>query len=71
MTDEQWLWLFIHDAVDRDEKLEHMCTSCRDEATSGNRKCIKCGKSVGHSETFTNPNFDVDRYNALANGTEL
>lgn len=70
MTDEQWLWLFVHDAIDRDEKLEHMCTNCRNEVTSGDKKCIRCGKHVDNHEVFVNPNFDIDKYNALASGTE-
>jgi predicted amidophosphoribosyltransferase len=71
MTDEHWLWLLIHQAVDDDIKLEGMCESCREEVTSNvHTKCSRCGKPISVSESFTNPNFDVDRYNALANGTD-
>lgn len=64
MSDEQWLWLFINQRIDVDEKLERMCDSCKSEVTSSN-KCTRCGKSIVHSESFINPNFDVDRYNRL------
>jgi hypothetical protein len=71
MTDEQWLWLFVNESIDRDEKLEHMCPTCRGEATSKNIRCTRCGKPIGISDdSFTNPNFNIDRYNALANGTD-
>lgn len=46
-----------------------MCPKCREEVTSGNR-CIRCGKPIDGSgeESFTNPNFDLDRYERLKNG---
>lgn len=73
MTDEQWLWLFANEALDADEKLDHMCPSCRSDATSGNR-CIRCGKPLGGRRfgkaDFVNPNFDPERFDALANGTD-
>jgi hypothetical protein len=70
MTDEQWLWLYIQEAVDNDIKLEGMCSDCREEVTSKeHRKCTRCGKPVHIVESFVNPNFDMNRYNALANGT--
>lgn len=48
-----------------DEKLERMCPKCREEVTSKHR-CIRCGKDIMEEESFTNPNFDMDRYNMLA-----
>lgn len=66
MSDEQWLWLFVHQRIDADEKLERMCPKCREEVTSGNKKCIRCGKSIIEQESFVNPNFDMDKYNRLA-----
>jgi predicted amidophosphoribosyltransferase len=71
MTDEQWLWAYIQQAVDDEIKLEGMCPSCREEVTSKtNRRCSRCGKPIHEVESFTNPNFDMDRYNRLAsNGT--
>lgn len=74
MTDEQWLWLFINQAIDTDEELEGMCDDCRSEVTSTNR-CSRCGKIIsvreGHSgsdvETGINDNFDIDRYEAMKN----
>lgn len=75
MTDEQWLWLFINQAIDTDEELESMCDDCRHEVTSINR-CSRCGKllspkgdSIGSDfETGVNSNFDMDRYESLKNG---
>lgn len=69
MSDEQWLWLFINQRIDADEKLEKMCPKCREEVTSAHR-CIRCGKDIIESETFVNPNFDMDRYNELAGHVE-
>lgn len=73
MTDEQWLWLFINEALDADEKLKMMCHECQNDATSNN-KCIRCGKPLGSARRFgkadfVNPNFDPERFDALANGT--
>lgn len=65
MSDEQWLWLFVHQRIDADEKLEKMCPKCREEVTSGH-KCIRCGKDIIEQETFVNPNFDIEKYNRLA-----
>lgn len=69
MSDEQWLWLFVNQRIDADEKLEKMCPKCREEVTSSH-KCIRCGKDIVESETFVNPNFDMDRYNELAGHVE-
>lgn len=66
MSDEQWLWLFVNQRIDADEKLERMCPKCREEVTSGNKKCIRCGKTIIEQESFVNPNFDIDKYNRLA-----
>lgn len=65
MSDEQWLWLFVNQRIDADEKLEKMCPKCREEVTSGH-KCIRCGKDIIEQETFVNPNFDIEKYNRLA-----
>lgn len=75
MTDEQWLWLFINQAVDADEELEGMCDDCRHEVTSTNR-CSRCGKTlapkgdyVGNDiETGVSSSFDIDKYEAMKNG---
>lgn len=64
MSDEQWLWLFVNQRIDVDEKLEKMCPKCREEVTSAHR-CIRCGKEIIENESFVNPNFDMDRYNML------
>lgn len=69
MSDEQWLWLFVNQKIDIDEKLERMCPKCRNEVTSSHR-CIRCGKDLDESESFVNPNFDMDRYNKLAGHVE-
>ena len=42
-----------------------MCPKCREEVTSEHR-CIRCGKEIIEQESFINPNFDMDRYNMLA-----
>ena len=72
MTDEQWLWLFVNEAIDYDEKLEHMCDKCQSDATSN--RCIRCGKPLGDSggfkPQFVNPNFDAERFDRLYNGTD-
>ena len=65
MSDEQWLWLFVNQRIDADERLEKMCPKCREEVTSEHR-CIRCGKEIIEQESFINPNFDMDRYNMLA-----
>lgn len=70
MTDEQWLWLFVNEAIDYDEKLEHMCPKCQSDATSN--RCIRCGKPLGddkYSPQLVNPNFDAERFDRLSNGT--
>ena len=69
MSDEQWLWLFIHQRIDTDEKLSKMCPKCREEVTSSHR-CIRCGKDIIEEESFVNPNFDMDRYNELSGHVE-
>ena len=69
MSDEQWLWLFINQGIDSDEKLEKMCPKCREEVTSSHR-CIRCGKDIIEEESFVNLNFDIDRYNELAGYVE-
>lgn len=74
MTDEQWLWLFANQALDADERLEGMCDHCRDEVTS-KTFCTRCGKVISNNkdndgeETFVNKNFDMDKYEAMKNGT--
>ena len=72
MTDEQWLWLFVNEAIDYDEKLEHMCDKCQSDVTSN--RCVRCGKPLsGKSEfkpQFVNPNFDAERFDRLSNGTD-
>ena len=65
MSDEQWLWLFINQRIDTDEKLEHMCPKCREEVTSGH-KCTRCGKDIVETESFVNPNFDMAKYGELS-----
>ena len=65
MSDEQWLWLFINQRIDTDEKLEHMCPKCREEVTSGH-KCTRCGKDIAETDSFVNPNFDIAKYEELA-----
>lgn len=69
MSDEQWLWLFVNQRIDADEKLEKMCDKCRNEVTSTHR-CVRCGKDIVKNETFINPNFDIDKYNKLAGITD-
>ena len=69
MSDEQWLWLFINQRIDADEKLEKMCSKCREEVTSSH-KCIRCGEDISKGESFVNPNFDMDRYNELSGHVE-
>lgn len=66
MSDEQWLWLFVNQRIDADEKLERMCPTCRDEVTSNKHKCIRCGKEFSDDDSFVNPNFDIEKYNRLA-----
>jgi len=53
--------------VDEDEKLEHMCPKCREEATS-EKHCIRCGKVIVSDDSFVNPNFDRDRFNKMSGG---
>lgn len=71
MTDEQWLWLFANEALDADEKFQSLCPSCQHDVTS--HRCIRCGKPLGGKNfrgDFVNPNFDAERFDRLANGTE-
>lgn len=74
MTDEQWLWLFANQSLDNDEKLESMCDDCRNEVTSKVR-CTRCGKVISNSnddaqeETFVNESFDMEKYEAMKNGS--
>ena len=70
MTDEQWLWLFVNEAIDYDEKLEHMCQRCQDDVTSN--RCTRCGRPLGNDKyhpQLVNPNFDTERFDRLSNGT--
>lgn len=72
MTDEQWLWLFANEALDADEKFDMLCPSCQHDVSS--TRCIRCGKPIrsksGHGHgSFVNPNFDPDRFDRLADGT--
>lgn len=57
--------------IDNDEKLEHMCPDCRDNVLN-KHTCTRCGKELpsADDESFTNPNFDIDRYNSLLDGDE-
>lgn len=70
MTDEQWLWLFVNQSLDNDEKLDAMCDDCRHEVTH-RHKCIRCGKDISSTEveTCVNLNFDEEKYEAMKNGT--
>lgn len=74
MTDEQWLWLFANQSLDNDEKLESMCDDCRNEVTSKVR-CTRCGKVISNNnddtqeETFVNESFDMEKYEAMKNGS--
>lgn len=75
MTDEQWLWLFANQNLDADERLENMCSDCRREVTQ-ERHCIRCGKRIdgdisngGTEEEVVNSSFDMDKYEAMKNGT--
>lgn len=72
MTDEQWLWLFVNEALDADEKFESLCPSCQHDVTSS-PKCTRCGKPLGSKKgkaDFINPNFDAERFDRLSNGTD-
>lgn len=71
MTDEQWLWLFVNESIDYDEKLERMCDKCKSDVISN--RCIKCGKPLGNrnEQQFINPNFDTERFEHLSNGTNI
>lgn len=66
MTDGQWLWLFVNQAIDNDEFLDKMCPECRNEVTS-KKKCVKCGKVLADEDKFINPNFDASRFDRLSN----
>ena len=66
MSDEQWLWLFVNQSIDSDEKFESMCPDCQNEVTSGVKKCIRCGKEINGGDSFVNPNFDMAKYSRLA-----
>lgn len=76
MTDEQWLWLFANQNLDADEKLEAMCPDCRREVTQ-EKHCIRCGKKIADIgsdinegfESYTSKTFDIEKYEALKNGT--
>ena len=77
MTDEQWLWLFANQSLDNDEKLESMCDNCRNEVTS-KVMCTRCGKVISNNnndnddtqeETFVNESFDMEKYEAMKNGS--
>lgn len=68
LTDEQWVWLFINEAIDREESFESMCDDCKHEVTSSKR-CSRCGKVIrnkDNGDVFINPNFDADRYEKLS-----
>lgn len=67
MTDGQWLWLFVNQLIDNEEHLEKMCDKCKNEVTSENKKCIRCGEPITKKE-FINPNFDASRFEELSNG---
>lgn len=73
MTDEQWVWLFANQNLDADEKLENMCPECQKEVTQ-EKHCIRCGKRIDENandgeETVINESFDMERYEAMKNGT--
>ena len=68
MTDEQWVWLFLNEAIDSDEQFEQLCPTCQREVSSGKHNCPRCGKVLskrGSEDSFINPNFDVNRFNQL------
>lgn len=67
MTDEQWLWLFVNDAVDTDEKMEHICDKCKSEITSN--RCTRCNKLINTGDNFINPNFNKSKFDGLMDGT--
>lgn len=64
MSDEQWLWLFINQQIDNDEKLEHMCPECRNAVISHN-KCTRCGKPLTEKAEEVSTTFDEEKYNRL------
>jgi hypothetical protein len=71
MTDEQWVWLFINESIDKDEQFEGMCDECKREVTSV-RRCNRCGKVLANSDEdkFVNPNFDSSKFDKLSNGED-
>lgn len=67
MTDSQWLWVYANQILDNEEKLEHMCPTCREEAKNHD-KCIRCGKHLGsRNDSMINPNFDNEKFERLLN----
>ena len=51
--------------IDNDEKLESMCDECITEVTSKNT-CSRCGKKISKTDSFINPNFDINKFNKLS-----
>lgn len=67
MTDEQTLWVYANMAIDSDEQLEGLCSSCLEEVKRQD-KCTRCGKATISMQI--NPNFDKEKFERLKQESE-
>ncbi len=64
MKGRDYLWCLANDLLDREERLERLCPSCRTRALE--RRCPVCGGTAG--EQAVNPAFDPTRFETLKEG---
>lgn len=65
MTDRDYLLCALHLLLDEEERLGHLCPSCRDAAE---HCCPVCGTPLADTEGGGNPDFDQNRFEALKRG---
>ena len=67
MTDSDYLYCFINMRLDDEEALRALCPDCRERLET--QVCPSCGTPL--TGQFTNPSFDIDRFNSLKEGERL
>ncbi|MBR4099232.1 MAG: molybdopterin oxidoreductase [Clostridium sp.] len=66
MKDRDYLWCLVHTLLDREEELDRLCPTCREQARQ--TRCPGCGAPMGTGESWVNPAFDEARFEAMKRG---
>ena len=66
MKARDYLWCALNLMLDREEALEQLCPSCRQQAEE--ERCPVCGAPAGTVTGSQNAAFDEERYERLLRG---